>query len=131
MKLTVDCVWCSSRRDFLKFLRTTDTYEVVVDYYAIANKLAKTDPSGAEPADTVVGLHLVKAIEDAATKNHKDVLYTIKNLNHSTVEAIIEIFQDKYETEDITVNLIIVNREDYPKKGVLSLFKSVKFIDNL
>ena len=73
----------------------------------------------------------VEFVEDAATKNHKEVLYTIKNLNHSTVEAIIEIFQDKYETEDITVNLIIVNREDYPKKGVLSLFKSVKFIDNL
>lgn len=131
MKLTVDCVWCSSRRDFLKFLRTTEEYEVVVDYYAIANKLAKTDPSGIEPADTVVGLHLVKAIEDAAIKNCKEVLYTIKNLNQFTVEAIIEIFQDKYEVEDFVINLIIVNRDDYPKKGVLSMFKSVKFIDNL
>lgn len=131
MKLTVDCVWCSSRRDFLKFLRTTEEYQVVVDYYAISNKLAKTDPDGIEPADTVVGLHLVKAIEEAATKEYKEILYTIKNLNHPTVEAIIEIFQDKFQTEDIIINLIIVNRDDYPKKGVLSLFKSVKFIDNL
>lgn len=131
MKLKVDCVWCSSRRDFLKFLRTTEEYGVVIDYYAIANKLAKTDPLGTEPADTVVGLHLIKAIEEASIKNQTEVLYTIKNLNHSTVEAIIELFQEAYDIEDFIINLIIVNREDYPKKGVLSLFKSVKFIDNL
>lgn len=129
MNITVDCVWCSNRREFTKFLKTANNYEAVIDYYAIMVKLSKSDPHGIEPPSTVIGLHLIKSLHDAKNNNKKNLLYVIKNLDAETIETVSGMFFDIFETEDIQFNLIIVNREDYPKKGVLSKFKNVRFIE--
>lgn len=131
MKLNLDCVWSLNRREFTKFLKNSESYDSVIDFYSIVVKLSKSDPNGIEPPDTVVGLHLVKNIKAAKEANHENVLYVIKNLTADTVDVIEETFCSIFETNDIDMNLIIVNREDYPRKGVLSKFKTVKFIDKL
>jgi hypothetical protein len=133
MKLIIDCVWCSNRRDFVKFLKTADAYESVIDYYAINVKLSKSDPDGIQPTDTIIGLHLVKGIQDAKNNNKSKLLYVIKNLNAETIETVSDMFCSIYEIEEneMSISLFIINRDDYPGKTVLSKFDSVKFIEKV
>jgi hypothetical protein len=130
MKLIIDCVWYSNRRDFVKFLKTADLYESVIDYAAINLKLSKSDPEGTQPPDTIIGLHLVKGIQDAKNNNKSKLLYVIKNLNVETIETVSDMFCSIYEIEEeqLSISLFIINRDDYPGKSVLSKFDSVKFI---
>jgi hypothetical protein len=133
MKLIIDCVWYSNRRDFVKFLKTADLYESVIDYAAINLKLSKSDPEGTQPPDTIIGLHLVKGIQDAKNNNKSKLLYVIKNLNVETIETVSDMFCSIYEIEEeqLSISLFIINRDDYPGKSVLSKFDSVKFIEKV
>ena len=52
-----------------------------------------------------------------------------KDLNTDTVsnfKSFIEHITDAH----VELDLVIINRCDYPKRGVLSKFDSVRFIDN-
>lgn len=131
MKLKVDCVWSLTRREFMRFLKTAEKYDSIIDYYAIVGKLTKADRDGIEPPDTLVGLNLVKNIKDCKEANKTNLLYVIKNLNEETVDTIREVFGVIYESHIVELNLIIINRDDYPKKGVLSRFDAVKFIEKV
>ncbi len=138
MELIIDCVWCSTRKDFMKFTKTCEEYTNVIDYFAISNKLSKSDINGQEPTDSVIGLYIMKRLQQCLREDEeclddtielKKILYLIKNLKSTNIlalkELIASLYKDKY-----SFNLIIINRDDFPKKGVLSLFDSVKFIDN-
>ena len=131
MELIIDCVWYLSRKDFVKFTKNYNEYDFVIDYHAIITKLSKSDIHNAEPPATVVGLHLVKQLNDVLCNEYtgkKKLLYTLKNLNTETVENLKELIADSSD-KSIKYNLYIINRVDYPKKGVLSMFDTVKFID--
>jgi len=57
------------------------------------------------------------------------VIYLIKHLNKNTVTGLKSTLEYILEEHDLTVDLTVINRDDFPKKGVLSQFESVKFID--
>lgn len=136
MELIIECVWYSSRKDFIKFSKSNDCYDNVIDHHAISSKLSKSDVHGAEPPDAVIGIHIIKQLTEALVStpekkqpDKKKILYVIKNLNLETVSTLKELISSIHITS-YKFNLIIINRDDYPKKGVLSSFNHVKFIDN-
>ena len=130
MKLIVDCAWYLSRKDFLKFTKHYNEHDFVVDYHAIITKLSKSDIHNAEPPATVVGLHLVKQLNEILEKDMPKIrlLYTLKNLDIETIETLKEFISNSTE-KSVEFNLYIINRIYYPKRGVLSQFDTVKFID--
>lgn len=136
MVLKVECVWCNSKTEFNRYVRLCGDEAYVVNYMDIVNKLAKADPYGFDPNDNVVGLHLhstltnlVGKIEQAKTNENK-IIYLLKNLTAETAEGLKETLTDMMpESTKIPMKLVIINRTDYPKKGVLSRFDVVKFID--
>lgn len=130
MKLIVDCAWYLSRKDFVKFTKNYSEHDFVIDYHAIITKLSKSDIHNAEPPSTVVGLHLVKQLNEILEKDMPKIrlLYTLKNLDIETVETLKEFISNSTE-KSVEFNLYIINRIDYPKRGVLSQFDTVKFID--
>lgn len=138
MELIIDCVWCSTRKDFVKFTKTCEEYTSIIDYFAISNKLSKSDVNGQEPTDSVIGLYIMKRLQQCLKEDEegtqdqiefKKILYLIKNLKTTNILALKELITSIYKNK-YSFNLIIINRDDFPKKGVLSLFDSVKFIDN-
>lgn len=54
-EITIECVWCNSRKEFNKFCRNNPG-ETVIDFYSIRNKLVKSDPYDTEPHRSVIGL---------------------------------------------------------------------------
>jgi hypothetical protein len=140
MELIIDCVWCLNRKDFVKFNKsTTGEYSYVIDYYAIMTKLSKSDVRGEEPGDSVIGLHIMKSFNNSLNKfkelheNEEDVtemkiLYLLKNLDQETITAIQKFITASHGAE-YGFNLIVLNREDLPKRKVLTSFSNVRFID--
>jgi hypothetical protein len=140
MELIIDCVWCLNRKDFVKFNKSMcNEYTHVIDYYAIANKLSKSDIKGEEPGDSVIGLHIMKSFNNSLNKfkelheNEADttemkILYLLKNLDQETVDAIQKFITASHGAE-YGFNLIVLNREDLPKRKVLTSFSNVRFID--
>lgn len=139
MELIIDCVWCLNRKDFIKFNKSaSDNYANTIDYHAISNKLSKSDIRGEEPSDAVIGLHIIKSFKNLLNKfkelddDSKDeemrILYLLKNLDQETVSSIQKFISSSHESEYI-FNLIVLNREDLPKRNVLTSFNNVRFID--
>jgi len=136
MVLKVECIWCNSKTEFNRYVRNFGEDAYVINYMDIINKLAKADPYGLDPNDNVVGLHLhstltnlVGKIEQAETTENR-VIYLLKNLTAETAEGLKETLTHLMpESTRIPMKLVIINRTDYPKKGVLSRFDVVKFID--
>lgn len=130
MTLNIDCVWYLSRKDFVKFTKNYNEYDFVIDYHAINVKLSKSDIHNAEPPATVIGLHLVKQLNEFLANEDDSktrLLYTLKNLNVETVENLQEFIKDSTD-KSITYNLFIINKKDYPKGTVLSMFENVNFV---
>lgn len=136
MVLKVECIWCNSKTEFNRYVRMCGDDAYVINYMDIVNKLTKADPYGLDPNDNVVGLHLhstltnlVGKIEQAETTENR-VIYLLKNLTAETAEGLKEtLIHLMPESTKIPMKLVIINRTDYPKKGVLSRFDVVKFID--
>ncbi len=140
MELIIDCVWCLNRKDFIKFNKSMcDEYTYVIDYYAIATKLSKSDVKGEEPGDSVIGLHIMKSFnnylnkikeahENQSLNTEPKILYLLKNLNQETVTSI-QKFISASHAEEYDFNLVVLNREDLPKRSVLTSFNNVRFID--
>jgi hypothetical protein len=53
-----------------------------------------------------------------------------KDLDTKSVSGFKDFITDLVQDRDINLDLTIINRCDYPKRGVLSKFDNVKFIDN-
>lgn len=133
MVLKVEGVWCKTRTEFDKLSKAKD-YDMSVSYFDIFNRLIKSDPYSSEPSSIIVALYirkmLQKLFEDLEEKEEINIAYMFKDLDAKTVSGFKDFMNDLASDRLVNFDLIIVNRCDYPKKGVLSKFDNVKFIDN-
>lgn len=127
-EITIECVWCNSRKEFNKFCRNNPG-ETVIDFYSIRNKLVKSDPYDTEPHRSVIGLAIRDSFINVLNKNAdlEKIIYLFKNLDAETIENFKLFLQETIEPT-ASLNLTVINRDDYPK-GVLKRFESVKIID--
>lgn len=131
MTLKVAGVWCKTKSDFDKFARNKD-FDLVISHNEIFTRLLKSDPEDNEPSDVIISLYIQKLFRNIENKfegkERVEVAFLFKNLDGETIinfrEFIDGLFSKNY------VDLIIINRCDYPKRGVLSKFDAVKFIDH-
>jgi hypothetical protein len=97
--------------------------------------LIKSDPYSEEPSNIIVSLYIRKLIQrliDDTIANEKEgakILYMFKTLDADAVSGFKDFVNDLFE-KPFDLDLIIINRCDYPKKGVLSKFDNVRFIDH-
>lgn len=139
-QLIIDCIWCNSKKEFNKFIRTdsleNETLEsvsntVIIDYLTIKNKLMKSDPYNTEPHSSIIGLAITNEIRIKLAREENPIerlIYLFKNLDKETVTNFRKLISSSTEKE-FQFNLTIINRDDYPKKGVMTQFDSVKFIE--
>lgn len=141
MELIIDCVWCLNRKDFIKFNKSISyNYASTIDYYAISNKLSKSDIRGEEPSDAVIGLHIIKSFNNYLNKfkelndtvdiinKEMKILYLLKNLDQETVSSIKKFIENSHGSS-YTFNLIVIDDAEIPKRNVLTSFNNVRFID--
>lgn len=135
MNIKIECVWCNTKSEFNKFVRLHDDFTYVINHIDVAKKLMKDDDSGRNPSDHLIGLHIHNQLKMYNSKldkfdNHpKTIIYLIKRLDKETAGNLKQTLNKILSTNDIEYNLNIINRDDYPKRGVLSNFDYVKFID--
>jgi hypothetical protein len=130
---TIDCVWCNSKKEFNKYVRCYGSDSKVVDHVAIKTKLVKSDPYGEEPHSNIIGLNITGEINNFfnGNKPHINLIYLFKNLDSETVSNLKHVMNESCEEpKTYEYNLVIINRDDYPKKGVLNHFDNVKFIES-
>lgn len=134
MTLQIEGVWCKTRTEFEKLAKSGD-YDLTISYFDIVNRLVKSDPYSEEPSDVIVSLYIRKLIKKLITDNtekeneNAKLLYMFKNLDGSAVLNFKDFISD-LTGEPFDMDLVIINRCDYPKKGVLSKFDNVRFIDH-
>ena len=135
MNVKIEGVWCKTRTEFDKLSKKGD-YDLSVSYYDIFNRLIKSDPNNAEPYNIIISIYIRKSIQkvlwDLDEKEERDdvkILYMFKSLSADTVNGFRDFINSMVE-EDCELDLLVVNRCDFPKTGVLSKFDNVRFIDN-
>ena len=136
MTLQIEGVWCKTRTEFERLAKSGD-YDLTISYFDIVNRLIKSDPYSEEPSDIIVSLYIRKLIQKLVNDriaNEADgakLLYMFKDLNSDAVLNFKKFINDITPVESpLSMDLIIINRCDYPKKGVLSKFDNVRFIDH-
>lgn len=127
----VECVWCSSKREFNKFIRDIDRKSTkVIDHVSIKNKLMKADPYTKEPNDSIIGLTIMSEIKRFLLDDRFNLLiYQFKNLDETTVFNFISYIKDQSEST-VEFSLVIIGRDDYPQSGVLEQFESINVLNN-
>ena len=135
MNVKIEGVWCKTRTEFDKLSKRGD-YDLSVSYYDIFNRLIKSDPNNVEPSNIIISIYIRKSIQkvlwDLTEKEERDdvkILYMFKSLSADTVNGFRDFINSMVE-EDCELDLLVVNRCDFPKTGVLSKFDNVRFIDN-
>jgi hypothetical protein len=134
MTLQIEGVWCKTRTEFEKLAKSGD-YDLTISYFDIVNRLVKSDPYSEEPSDVIVSLYIRKLIKKLINDNiekeneNAKLLYMFKNLDGPAVLNFKDFIGD-LTGEPFDIDLIIINRCDYPKRGVLSKFDNVRFIDH-
>jgi len=99
------------------------------------NRLVKSDPYSEEPSDVIVSLYIRKLIKKLINDNvekeneNAKLLYMFKNLDSPAILNFKDFISD-LTGEPFDIDLVIINRCDYPKRGVLSKFDNVRFIDH-
>ena len=132
MNLKVEGVWCKTKTEFDKLSKAGD-YDLSVSYYDIFNRLIKSDPNNTEPSPIIIYIYIRKSIEkvieDLDDKENIKILYKFKTLSAETVSNFRDFVNDMVTTP-CELDLLVINRCDFPKTGVLSKFDNVRFIDN-
>lgn len=131
-KITIECVWYNSKRDFNRFVRGLESENVsVIDYSLIKNKLIKADPYENEPHDSIIGLNIISMIKSCfeGTKKPEVIVYSFFNMNLETIVNFKDLINSYTDGNHIIV-LNILNMEKVPNKSILNKFDCVKFIDN-
>jgi len=132
MNLKIEGVWCKTRTEFDKLSKAGD-YDLSVSYYDIFNRLVKSDPNSAEPSNIIISIYIrnsiEKVLEGLDDKEDVKILYMFKTLNAETVNNFRDFINDMI-VDPCELDLLVINRCDYPKSGVLSKFDNVRFIDN-
>lgn len=124
-------VWCKSKNDFDGYVKSGN-YDLSISYLEIYTRLLKNDPGYNEPSDTIISLYIQNLFSGIDSKfqdkEEINIAFLFKNLDTETVCNLKEFILGLFPV--LEIELVVINREDYPKKGVLNLFDSVKFIDN-
>jgi hypothetical protein len=134
MTLQIEGVWCKTRTEFEK-LAKSGNYDLTISYFDIVNRLVKSDPYSEEPSDVIVSLYIRKLIKKLINDNvekeneNAKLLYMFKNLDSPAILNFKDFISD-LTGEPFDIDLVIINRCDYPKRGVLSKFDNVRFIDH-
>ena len=135
MDIKIECVWCNTKSEFNKFVRLYDDTNYVINYIDVSKKLKKNDNSDRNPSDHLIGLHIHNQLKMYNSKLYKfdahpkTIIYLIKRLDKQTAEGLRKTLDRVLTTDSIEYNLNIIKRDDYTKRGVLSYFDHVKFID--
>lgn len=135
MNIKVECIWCNSKMEFNRYVRNYAEATYTINYIDISNKIMKADESIKKPSDRLIGLHIHNQLKMYNSKldkfeNHpKVIVYLIKNLTKQTISALRGTLDKMLDEHEIAIDLTVINRTDFPGKGVLSQFGSVKFID--
>lgn len=131
MTLKIAGVWCRAKSDFDKYVRR-ENYDLVISHNDIFSRLLKSDPNDSEPSETIISLYISKLFKNIPVKfeglEQVNVVFLFKNLDNQTVSNFRGFIEKIFD--DSQIDLIIIDRCDYPKKGVLSQFDTVKFIDH-
>lgn len=129
--LTIECVWCPSKREFNKYTKGIDKATVkIVDYASIKSKLIKSDPYGEEPSDSVVGLSIINEITRQLMVSNEivgRVIYLFKNLEFDIAENFIALVNSKSERE-VAIILTVIHNNVKVSKDIADLFHTVNII---
>jgi len=129
--LTIECVWCPSKREFNKYTKNIDKATVkIVDYASIKSKLIKSDPYGEEPSDSVVGLSIINEITRQLMVSNEivgRVIYLFKNLEIDITENFIALVNSKRERE-VAIILTVIHNNVKVSKDIADLFHTVNII---
>lgn len=130
----IECFWCRTKSDFDRMHRSGN-YDLAVSYYDIYNRLMKSDPCEKEPSDIIITLYIRKLIKkslDLKRESNDDKLtiaYMLTSLDHVSVDGLNNFMSAILDSE-FEMNLTVINRSDFPRKGLLNKFNNVKFIEN-
>lgn len=131
MNLKIEGVWCKTRTEFDKLSKNGD-YDLSLSYYDIFNRLIKSDPDNTEPSNIIISIYIMKTIQkvldDNEGKDELKILYMFKSLSADTVNGFRDFVNELIEDE-CELDLLVLNRCDFPKTGVLSKFNNVRFVD--
>ena len=131
--LSIECVWCPSRREFNRFIRNTEKDMVkVIDHVSIKNKLIKSDPYGQDPSNSIIGLTIINEITRCLrsdTMNVNRVIYLFKNLDFEIINNFKGMVQLNSE-RDYSISLTVINTKEKIEERIITLFDSVNTIKN-
>ena len=134
MTFKIEGVWCKTKTEFEKLYRSNG-YDLAVSYSDIYKRLMKSDPYNEEPSDVIISLYIRKivkrGIESKLESDNPElsIIYMFNTLDQESVSGLQEFMTDLFK-EEFEMNLVVINRQDFPKQGVLSKFDNVRFIDN-
>jgi hypothetical protein len=131
--LSIECVWCPSRREFNRFIRNTEKDMMkVIDHVSIKNKLIKSDPYGQDPSNSIIGLTIVNEITRCLrsdSMNVNRVIYLFKTLDFEIVNNFKDIVESNSERE-YSISLTVINVKEKIEERIINLFDSVNTIKN-
>lgn len=131
--LSIECVWCPSRREFNRFIRNTEKDMVkIIDHVSIKNKLIKSDPYGQDPSNSIIGLTIVNEITRCLrsdSMNVNRVIYLFKNLDFEIICNFKEMVELNSERE-YSISLTVINTKEKIEERIITLFDSVNTIKN-
>lgn len=134
MTFKVEGVWCKTKTDFEKLYRSNG-YDLAVSYSDIHSRLMKSDPYNEEPSDVIISLYIRKMVKKAinckleSEGDELSIVYMFNTLDQDSVVGLSSFMSELFDSE-FELNLVVINREDYPTQGVLSKFNNVRFIEN-
>lgn len=121
---SIDCVICSSKREFNKYVRIESNESTTsVDYTSIITKLIKSDFHDVEPHPFIVGMAIKNALNNIRKKQNSDrVIYLMKNCDIETIENFKELVYDMFESLE-EIKLVSINMEPVDN-NIVDMFDS-------
>jgi len=125
---SIDCVLCSSKREFNKYVRIeSDESTTSVDYISIITKLIKSDFHDVEPHPFIVGMAIKNALNNIRKKQNSDrVIYLMKNYDRETIENFKELVYDMFESLE-EIKLVAINMEPIDD-NIVDMFDSHTYL---
>lgn len=131
--LQIDCIWCPSRRDFNRFIKSTIKESTkIIDFFSIKNKLIKADPYCGDPNDSIVGLSIINEITRCLRSDTRDVdrvIYVFRSLDADIVDNFKKLIQANTERE-FSISLTVIDKNKKIDDIILAQFDSVELIQN-
>ena len=131
MIIKIAGVWCNTKSHFDKYCRKED-FNAIISYSEIFNRLLKSDPGDNAPSDVIISLYIQKLFRNIPNKFEEEeednVAFLFKNLDTETIDTFKEFISSIFN--EVQLDLIVINRSDYPKNHILSKFDNVRFIEN-